>query len=354
MGKIKTVIKKIVDKLKYIYRVHNARKEAKSCLKDINGGYAQNDKYYNSLVVPFWKKFGFKPKKYWYRLFEMKEGSADPRYIPDDVWFGKIIPKFCNIQFLLPYEDKCMYQLHFPDLKRPETVVKRMNGIFYDDVLNIISEEDAINACLTAEDLIFKPSIGSGKGRRIQVYSNGIDNVEKIKGIIGELGENFIAQRLVRQHEVLEAIHSNSLNTVRVLSMFYKGEVYILSAILRMGVGKSQIDNVSAGGLQCGINEDGSLQKYAYNVKREKYESHPDGVVFNDVTLPEYSKVIDAVKMEHKKLPYFQIIGWDFAIDKDGEPVFIEFNVCPWQNQLTCGPTFGDMTEEVLEYVFVK
>ena len=36
------------------------------------------------------------------------------------------------------------------------------------------------------------------------------------------------------------------------------------------------------------------------------------------------------------------------------EPVFIEYNVCPGSNQITCGPTFGDLTERVLEEVFVK
>lgn len=354
MANVKKISESIIEKAKHAYRVHNARKEAKSCLKDINGGYLQNDKHYEDTVVTFWKKFGVKPKKYWYRLFEMEENKVDPRYIPDDIWFGEIIPKFCKIQFLLPYEDKCMYQLHFPDLNRPETVVKRINGIFYDDVLNIITEEEAVNCCINSEDIIFKPSIGSGKGRKIQVYAEGLKDKSKVKQVMEELGDNFIAQRLVVQHDLLESIHTKSLNTVRVLSLFYKGEVYILSAILRMGVGKSQIDNVSAGGLQCGISENGSLQPYAYNVKREKYDKHPDGVVFKDVVLPGYKNVIDTVKREHKKLPYFQIIGWDFAINKEEQPVFIEFNVCPWQNQLTCGPTFGDMTEEILDYVLSK
>lgn len=354
MERIKKISELFVAKVKHVYRVRNARKEAKSCLKDIKGGYIQNDKCYKSIVIPFWKKFGIKPKKYWYRLFEMEGNKVDPRYIPDDIWFSEIIPKFCRIQFLTPYEDKCMYHIHFPELIRPKTVVKRINGIFYDEVLNILTEDEAINCCISVDDIIFKPSIGSGKGRKIQVYAEGLKEKNEVKRVIKELGDNFIAQRLVEQHELLESIHQKSLNTVRVLSMFYKGKVYILSSILRMGVGKSQIDNISAGGLQCGIKEDGSLMQYAYNVKREKYDKHPEGIVFEDVVLSGYKNVIETVKREHVKLPYFQIIGWDFAINKDNQPVFIEFNVCPWQNQLTCGPTFGDMTEEILDYVLSK
>ena len=40
-------------------------------------------------------------------------------------------------------------------------------------------------------------------------------------------------------------------------------------------------------------------------------------------------------------------------MDKTGDPVLIEFNVhVPGQNQEICGPTFADLTEEVLAEVF--
>ena len=62
----------------------------------------------------------------------------------------------------------------------------------------------------------------------------------------------------------------------------------------------------------------------------------------------------DGSVSEFKKtvLPYFDLIGWDFAVDEDGEPVFIEFNVMPEQNQISCGPSFGKLTDEVLAAVF--
>lgn len=348
---MRNLVNKIVGRAKYIHRTRNARKEAESCLKEMKGGYTKYDAQYESVVVPYWKKFGVKPQKIWYRLFEQENDIVNPKYIPDDIWFAEILPKFCKIEFLMPYEDKCMYHLHFPNLNRPTTVVKRINGIFYDDQLNLLSFDEVKRRVVGRTNLIIKPSVGSGKGRKIKVYSEKPIQKKEICDDMNRMGDDFIIQELVQQHEVLEKIHATSLNTIRVLSMFYKGEVYILSCILRMGMGNSKIDNVSAGGLQCGIHEDGSLHSIAYNVKREKYTKHPDGVVFEGTVVPGFNKVIDAIKEEHKKLPYFQIIGWDFAVDKNAEPVFIEFNVCPWQNQLTCGPTFGDMTDEILSYV---
>ena len=52
-------------------------------------------------------------------------------------------------------------------------------------------------------------------------------------------------------------------------------------------------------------------------------------------------------------LPYFDIIGWDFAVDENGEPVCIEYNVMPEPNQISCGPTFGELSEEVFKDVFI-
>ena len=68
-----------------------------------------------------------------------------------------------------------------------------------------------------------------------------------------------------------------------------------------------------------------------------------------EIKIPSYDRVLETIKKNHKYLPYFKIIGWDFAIDREGEPVLIEFNVSPEQNQLTCGPTFGKLTDQILE-----
>lgn len=354
MGKLKSLEQIVVKNAKHEYRKIKARIEGKKCLKNVSIKNTDIDQQYKDKVLPFWSKYGIKPKKMWYRLFADKYGNVDPRYIPDDIWFSDIIPKFCKIEFLQAYEDKCMYHVHFPNLKKPETVIKRVNGIFYDENLNLLSKELVLKLCMKENNLIFKPSIGSGKGKKIQVYRKNEITYENILQTINSLGDNFIVQKIVKQHEVLEQLHKDSLNTIRVLSFFFKRKVYILSSILRVGVGNSRIDNVSAGGLQCEIRENGELAEYAYGVDRKKYKCHPEGAVFGNIQLPGYQAVLNLVRKEHTKLPYFQIIGWDFAIGEDEEPIFIEFNVCPWQNQMTCGPTFGNMTEKILDEVFIN
>ena len=62
---------------------------------------------------------------------------------------------------------------------------------------------------------------------------------------------------------------------------------------------------------------------------------------------------METVRTLHVKMAHFKIIGWDIAIDRQGRPVLIDLNTPPGQNQHSCGPTFGDLTERVLEDVFL-
>ncbi len=64
--------------------------------------------------------------------------------------------------------------------------------------------------------------------------------------------------------------------------------------------------------------------------------------------------MIEAIDQTHRNLPHFSIIGWDFAIDEVGDPVFIEYNGAPGLNQVSCGPLFGEHTQAILDAIFIK
>ena len=123
--------------------------------------------------------------------------------------------------------------------------------------------------------------------------------------------------------------------------------------MLRMGSGGSRLDNVSAGGCACTIREDGWLEGMAVTRKSEWTDHHESGIYFKNVKVPSFNKIIETVKIEHKKLPFFGIIGWDFAVDKEGVPVVIEINGTSEPNQVAAGPTFKDITKDVLKEIYV-
>lgn len=342
------------EKTEKTYRAVQARRDAKHYLKSMGGITPELQKTYNDEVIPYWRKYNMHPPIYWFRLFSRDGIHTDARYIPEDLWYGKILPYFSNMFFRRPYEDKCMHNVLFPTLNRPRTIVKNIAGQYYTDDLQVLTPSDAIRACQKERRFIIKPSIDSGTGRLIQFYDTNNNNPDDVKRMLSELRANFIVQEIVEQHPILSALHASSLNTIRILSFFFKGKVHILSSIVRMGGGNSRVDNVSSGGMQCGIDFSGKCHKLACTKKRDWVEISPDGAVFAKIQIPSFSKIIDIVREEHIKLPHFRLIGWDFSVDKNGCPIFIEYNVCPGANQMTCGPTFGELTDEVLEDVFIK
>ena len=180
------------------------------------------------------------------------------------------------------------------------------------------------------------------------------DNIS-IEEILMQYDKNYIVQELVKQNEDLNKIHSKSINTIRVISLLRNGEVIILSSVLRMGMNDSRVDNFSSGGVACGIDENGCLKKYAYNKKGEKFEEHHPGFKFEGYEIKGYEKIIEIVKEQHKRFGHFKLISWDFAINENYEPVFIEFNLKRGSvrlHQMCNGPIFGDLTDEILEEVF--
>lgn len=340
--------------LESYFRKTNNRKKAKKRLKKMEGGF-DCDKDYESTIVPYWEQFNYKPEKYWYNIFLDKKDKIDPKYIPDDLYYGDLVPYFSNQQFRRFGEDKCYHYLWFSEFNRPKTICKNIAGVYYDSEMNIITKLDAINLCTNYKDeIIIKPSIDSGEGRLIEFIDGKRKNVYVIKECFDKIGANFIVQEVIKQNEMLSEFNSSSLNTIRVISFLFDNKVHILSAIFRVGAKGERVDNVGAGGFACPIKEDGTLSDRAVNRNAKWVEETKDGVTFKGKKLPAYDEIIDMIKEKHKHLAHFKLIGWDFSVDQDGNPIFIEFNTCPGANQITCGPTFGEITDSVLEEFFVK
>lgn len=334
-----------------------ARKARKACRKQlgtINGGLNGDMALFRSQVASFWQKYGIKPKKMWYDLYGYKDGQYDPRYIPEDLYWTKIYPAMNRINFRQAYTDKAYYPHLFPELRQPRMILKNSNGCFFDELGNMIDRSHAISILKAEKSFVVKPAIHSGEGVDIYFYDRDQHGIIDYQRLLDEYRSDFVVQEVVKQHHVLSSIHEHSLNTIRVISFLFNQEVHISSAILRMGVGGSRLDNVSSGGLACPIQPDGRLQDKALNRASEWVTEHPGGVRFADVVVPSYDRVLELVRQTHQKLPHFRVIGWDFAIDEDGVPVFIEYNGGPSLNQVSCGPLFGELTESILDTIFLN
>ncbi|MFD3155947.1 sugar-transfer associated ATP-grasp domain-containing protein [Haloimpatiens sp. FM7330] len=315
------------------------------------------DDKYKKDIKQYWNQFSIKINNDWHKWYSSRNGIKDVRYIPENIFYCYIEPYYNRSDFCKAYEDKGLTNLWFPNIKRPRTIAKNMSGVCYDDELNPIFEEEIIKKCISREKIIIKPTIESGGGRNVCfIDSKDSCNIkQEIINAITEFKQDYIIQEVLEQHEDLKRINPESVNTLRIMSFFFKGKVHILSSILRMGINASKVDNESAGGISCGISEYGKLCRYAFDRYGKFFERHPQGFLFENSVVPSYSDVIDIIKQEHIKLGHFKLISWDFAISSDGAPVLIEYNL-RFQGinflQMDNGPLFGKLTDEVLEDVF--
>jgi hypothetical protein len=310
---------------------------------------------YKKAVKSFWKKYTkVSPKWAWY--YAARNGIMDPRYIPNTLIYTKIDQHFNNRKIGYGFNDKNYYSLLFPTIKQPEVLARNIGGVFVDADYKLISVKRVIELISSEDEVICKPSLESGSGRRIQFWNYSKDVLE-IESFLNNRTEfDYILQKIIHQHDDLNKIHSSSVNSLRIVSLLMQDGVYILSSNLRMGVGAGRVDNVTAGGISCGINSDGSLKKYATAYySGEKFDRHPQGLVFEGFKVPSYDQAINLVREAHPLIPHFRLVSWDIAIDKDGNPILIEANMRKGGinlNQFNNGPLFGDLTERVLDEVF--
>ena len=52
-----------------------ARKACRNQLETIKGGYQGGDQLFKATVLPFWSKYGIKPKKMWFDFIASRTGS---------------------------------------------------------------------------------------------------------------------------------------------------------------------------------------------------------------------------------------------------------------------------------------
>jgi hypothetical protein len=182
------------------------------------------------------------------------------------------------------------------------------------------------------DGLFFRPFSGnSGKGcfkitksdfkTQIKVYADTL------------LNNNYVFNEVVKQHHLINEIHAQSLNTLRILTLITsEGKIEIISAFMRFGVGDSVVDNSHSGGFFVSINlDEGTLKPnghYMPEFGSKEIIEHPDtGYNFGGFKIPYYDEafksVIDAVKIIPDRL-----IGWDVAISENG-PLIIEANSKP-------------------------
>ena len=311
-----------------------------------------NYKAHKKELSAYFESRGFKVSMMFDDYFSHLNGIHSDRYLSMDVYYFFVIPALNRPDFKDAYLDKNIYSELFPKVKQPRAIVKNMHGLYYRDGEQITMEQ-AVDAVVNAGgELMIKPTVETCNGEGVeQIRDFG---PEAIRELFNHYAFNFIVQEKVRQHPALSQVNPTSLNSMRLYTYRHLDGSYEYLypyAHLRFG-GKGAIkDNVSQGGGTCLIDRDGLVDDKVFRFKHMEVSSLKRETGIEHLVIPEYQRVIDTLIEMHKRLPYFDYVGWDVTVLPDGEPLLIEFNLAPSVEgpQMMAGPMFGDCLDEVVE-----
>ena len=292
-----------------------------------------------------------------HEYFYSRTGIYSKEYVPKGLYTVELLPKANKTSYRDAYADKNMIDVFLPNVKHPHTLLKRMNGYYYFEG-DPVAEEDAILKCSNLQDCIIKPTLEySGKGVRGLEVKEGMTNIDglSIASLFAKYGDNFQIQKRLKQHERMNLLNPTSVNTIRIFTYRSNMEILVVYSVVRIGRMGQVIDNQCAGGISTIIGEDGKLGKYAYGGYTENDVVKTDvGTVLEGFEIPSYNEAIETVKQLHFQLPFFNFIGWDVAIDEEGAPVIIEWNVNTGLSQSAFGPGFGKYTERIIRELWPR
>lgn len=300
---------------------------------------------------------GKKIPLYCHEYFYSRTGYFTKEYVPNNLYHVDLVPRANNHKLQSAYGDKNMCDILFSGENVAHSILKNMNGYFYFEG-KPVSKEDAVRLCGNLKNVIIKPSrLSEGKGVQLFSATEGVTTLDgkSISQVFKEYKKDYLIQECVKQHKDMAALNPTSVNTMRILSYRSGMEVLIIYSVVRIGRSGAVVDNQCAGGISTTISKDGKLGKEAFGgFSTDNIEKTDTGIALEGYQLPSYDKAVEMVKRLHLRLPFFNILGWDVAIQEDGEPVLIEFNTNPGLSQSAFKSGMGEYTERIIRELWPR
>jgi hypothetical protein len=291
----------------------------------------------------------------WHVAYAAMTGIRRPEYIPELMFYHMVEPVLNPRVAAVGFDDKNTYDTLFQGVPMARTLGRIVYGrprsadYRHQSTARLLDDLQRAGC-----GLVMRPSVGTAGGSGVRVLSREEVAAWTEAAFRRETAgvENMVFSALLGQHPALSALHSASLNTIRIMTLRLGGPATVLSAVLRMGIGGMRVDNYTAGGICCGVQPSGALTAAGIDRRYLRYESHPTtGVRFEGVTVPSYGAACEMCINLHERLPMLGLVSWDVSVAEDGSPVLIEANVNQQDiniHQGNNGPLFGAHTSELL------
>ena len=308
----------------------------------------------------YWSKYIHRPIGYsFFRsvvYFLGKEPHDLYLYVPRYIWYPYMYNVLNPPSVTKAFSDKLLFPLLFPSVKQPRIIIGYYNSSYITDNYSPLTEDQAIARVMDyGKPVIIKQSVDSMGGKGIE-FLDQYDS-EILRKTFDSRKMNFLVQEIVEQSDDIAFYNPSSLNTIRLETLFFNGKCTVVFRMLRHGVQGMRLDNLSSGGIGVGIQDDGTLSFGCFDDVDGIIYTHYSGKKYSECKIPNFSNLCDTACRLHYYVSQVGLIGWDFALDKNNDPVLIEANFFhPGINDqfLNQRPLFGDRTQEVIDYCFKR
>lgn len=284
--------------------------------------------------------------RFWSHRYQSICGIESDKYLSEHFFYNKLETKVNDFS-LNDFLDHKGYLINILNSHTVPNIINYISGTIYNPDNKVVQFDEAVSLLENGSsetEFVIKRSIGTGGGDSVEIGTASYI-IPFFKSYIDKKYD-FVIQPAIKQHDDLAVFNPSSVNTLRIMTFAYDGNIYPLSTVLRMGNG-TRVDNGSSGGISVGVDHDGKLRDFAVDGKFIKYERHPGtGVKFSDNhVVPYFSELLALVKDKHKVLKSHAIVSWDLTVDNNGNISIIEYNL-GWSginfHQANNGPIFKD------------
>lgn len=317
--------------------------------------------------LELWGRLGLPCNDKWLKFFTNLTGIEDYCYCPEDLYFARVerILNDCN-RAGNECEDKNLIGLYVGEDVAPRAYLRYVRGFWFDGDGHGISEKEAADILsMDHGEIIGKVCIATSGGKGVSGYvfdsrqKKYVDRdgrcltVDFIKG----KSTSFVVQERIQQCDFEAQFNPASTNTFRIATLRcpWNGEIVVLKAGMRMGVGSAVIDNLSSGGISVAIDHDGVIDAHAYSwLDFKEFNEHPvSRIRFGGMKFPYFSKAVTKIKDIAGRNPNMNVLTWDIVIDKNENVRILEINASgislDWM-QFNFGSFFGKYTEGIVDW----
>lgn len=298
-----------------------------------------------------------KPNYRWHEHYKAVNGGFDPRYLPTDAFYLDIMPRLSDRALAAAWADKAYYHERFPDARFPSLLLACIGGRLVDRDLDPVSWDEALEVVRRFPAVFAKPSLDSSQGRgAFKLSINKLGSPGELEAALRPVGRDYVVQKLIEQHDFMASFNLGSVNIIRMNTVCLDDEPWLANATVRFGVDGYNTDVCYIDGIEItrvvGVGGDGRIKGFYCDQNGKRFELDGLGVDAT-VAIPGYDKALELCLGMHRRMHHFGLVAFDVAIDKDGEPLVIEFNLnapgCVLY-QYANGPFFGGRTEEVASW----